>query len=104
LPLIVVTAGVIDSDKWLATVPDLEAKAQTRLASLSSNSIHIVDRGKGHFLPDNDPNLVIAATRAVVDATRSGGSLAPCSSVLAERPTAVCLAPGALAHQVVPGG
>jgi pimeloyl-ACP methyl ester carboxylesterase len=104
MPVIVVTAGVLDSDKWLATVPTLEARAQTRLASLSSNAIHVVDRGKGHFLPDNDPKLVLAATEAVIDAARSGHALAPCASVFAATPTAVCLAPGALAHQVVPNG
>jgi hypothetical protein len=104
MPLIVVTAGVIDEDKWLATVPHLEAEAQTRLASLSSNSIHVLDRGKGHFLPDNDPELVIAATKAVVDAARSGGDLEPCASVFAQSPTAVCLAPEALGHQVVASG
>jgi pimeloyl-ACP methyl ester carboxylesterase len=104
LPLIVVTAGVLDSDKWLKKVPKLEARAQTRLASLSSNSIHVVDRGKGHFLPENDPTLVIDATQAVVDAARSGGALAPCRSVFSKSRTAVCVAPGALAHQVVRPG
>ncbi len=103
-PLVVVTAGVLDSDKWLKQVPKLEARAQTRLASLSTNSIHVVDRGKGHFLPENDPTLVIDATFAVVDAARSGGALAPCESVFSSSRTAVCVAPGALAHQVVPPG
>ena len=104
MPLIVVTAGVMDSDKWLETVPKLEARAQTRLASLSSNSIHVVDRGKGHFLPDNDPILVTDATLAAVDAARSGDLLAPCRSVFSSSLTAVCVAPGALAHQVVQPG
>jgi hypothetical protein len=104
MPLMVVTAGVLDSDRWLEKVPMLEARAQTRLASLSSNSIHVVDRGKGHFLPDNDPSLVVDATLAVIDAARSGGALAPCRSVFSNSQTAVCVAPGALAHQVVPPG
>ncbi len=104
MPLIVVTAGVLDSDRWLRKVPKLEARAQTRLASLSSNSIHVVDRGKGHFLPENDPKLVIDAALAVVDATRAGSTLAPCMSVFSSSKTAVCVAPGALAHQVVPPG
>ena len=104
MPLIVVTAGILDSDKWLKKVPTLEARAQTRLASLSSNSIHVVDRGKGHFLPDNDPKLVIDATRAVVQAARLDSALAPCRSVFSSSPTALCVAPGALARQVVPPG
>ena len=104
MPLIVVTAGVLDSDRWLRKVPKLEARAQTRLASLSSNSIHVVDRGKGHFLPENDPKLVIDAALAVVDAARAGSTLAPCMSVFSSSKTAVCVAPGVLAHQVVPPG
>ena len=104
MPLIVVTAGILDSDRWLKRVPTLEARAQTRLASLSSNSIHVVDRGKGHFLPDNDPKLVIDATRAVVHAARLDSALAPCRSVFSSSPTALCVAPGALARQVVPPG
>ncbi len=37
IPLVVVTAGIID-DEWLATVPKLAARAQARLAGLSSNA------------------------------------------------------------------
>jgi hypothetical protein len=91
-PLIVATAGILQ-DKWLATVPRLEAEAQTRLASLSSNSIHVLDRGKGHQLPDNDPTLVIDATLAVVLAARSGAALPPCETVFSGVATARCLAP-----------
>src|SRR5262249_18507447 len=49
-PLVVATAGVL-TDTWLATVPHLEAEAQTRLASLSMDSIHVLDVGRGHQLP-----------------------------------------------------
>jgi pimeloyl-ACP methyl ester carboxylesterase len=100
MPLIVVTAGVLQ-DRWLATVPKLEARAQTRLASLSSDAIHVVDQGKGHLLPDNDPTLVIDATVAVVNAARSGAALPACATLFAEIATAGCLAPGQLAHQDV---
>ncbi len=99
-PLVVVTAGILE-DKWLATAPHLEAEAQTRLASLSSNSIHVLDRGKGHFLPDNDPRIVIDATLAVVLAARSDAALPPCETVFSDIATARCLAPGALGHQLV---
>jgi pimeloyl-ACP methyl ester carboxylesterase len=99
-PLIVATAGVLQ-DKWLATVPHLEAEAQTRLASLSSNSIHVLDRGKGHSLPENDPTLVIDATLAVVLAARSAAELTPCAMVFADVATARCLALGELGRQVV---
>jgi hypothetical protein len=99
-PLIVVTAGVLQ-DKWLATVPHLEAEAQTRLASLSTISIHVLDVGKGHFLPDDDPGLVIEATLAVVKAAQMGAALEPCKTVFARTPTAHCFAPDALGHQKV---
>ena len=72
MPLIVVTAGVLQ-DQWLSTVPVLASRAQTRLAGLSSNSIHVLDRGEGHFIPDNDPGTVIRAALAVVDAARARG-------------------------------
>lgn len=100
MPLVVVTAGILE-DQWLATVPALEAKAQTRLASLSSDAIHVLDEGKGHFLPENDPRIVIDAVDAVVGAVRSGSPLAPCSEVFQDVKTAHCLAPGALGHQQV---
>jgi pimeloyl-ACP methyl ester carboxylesterase len=99
-PLIVATAGVLE-DKWLATVPRLEAKAQTRLASLSTNSIHVLDVGMGHFLPDDDPGLVVDATLAVVKAARTSATLEPCESVFAEISTAECLTAGALGRQEV---
>jgi pimeloyl-ACP methyl ester carboxylesterase len=70
LPLIVVTAGVLE-DQWLRTVPMLEAHAQTRLANLSTNAIHVVDRGVGHFIPERDPAIVLAAVGATLQAAQS---------------------------------
>ena len=98
MPLIVVTAGILQ-DQWLKTVPVLEAKAQTRLASLSADSSHVVDRGIGHLIPTLDPQIVIAATKAVLAAAVSGRPLAPCRQVFRSVPTAECLRRGQLAHQ-----
>jgi pimeloyl-ACP methyl ester carboxylesterase len=98
MPLIVVTAGILQ-DQWLKTVPALEAKAQTRLASLSADSSHVVDRGIGHLIPTLDPQIVIAATKAVLAAAASGRPLAPCRQVFRSVPTAECLRRGQLAHQ-----
>jgi hypothetical protein len=100
MPLVAVTAGLLE-DRWLSTVPNLEARAQTRLAGLSTDSIHVLDRGKGHFLPDNDPTIVIDAALAAVTASRTGSSLAACDEVFADVSTAQCLAKGALGHQEV---
>ena len=48
----------------------LEARAQTRLANLSTDAIHVVDRGAGHFIPERDPAIVLAAVRANIDRRR----------------------------------
>ena len=93
LPLVVITAGVLD-DQWLRTVPMLEARAQTRLANLSTNSIHVVDDGVGHFIPEHDPAIVLAAARAALRAARSHTGLEPCRHVFRMIHTAICLARG----------
>ena len=100
MPLVVLTAGILQ-DRWLKTVPRLEARAQTRLANLSSNSIHVLDQGIGHLIPDEDPGGVIAAVLAVVQAARSGGSLAPCQEIFARDSSAKCLVRGRLGLQQV---
>jgi pimeloyl-ACP methyl ester carboxylesterase len=98
MPLIVVTAGILQ-DQWLKTVPALEARAQTRLALLSADSIHVLDRGIGHLIPSLDPQIVITATGAVLAAAASGRPLRPCWQVFRSVPTAECLRRGQLAHQ-----
>jgi len=100
MPLIVVTAGILE-DKWLATAPHLEAAAQTRLASLSSDGIHVLDRGEGHALPMNDPALVVDATLAVVAAARTQTPLPACDAVFANSTSAECLEPGELGRQQI---
>jgi hypothetical protein len=90
MPLIVITAGILQ-DQWLKTVPRLEARAQTRLASLSPDSIHVVDRGIGHLIPSLDPRIVIVATQAVLAAAASRHPLAPCPQVFRSDLAAQCL-------------
>ena len=98
MPLIVITAGILQ-DRWLKTVPELEAKAQTRLAGLSADSIRVLARGIGHLIPALDPQIVIAATQAVLSAAASGHALAPCSRDFRSVPAAECLHRGQLGHQ-----
>jgi pimeloyl-ACP methyl ester carboxylesterase len=98
LPLVVVTAEVIE-DEWLATVPRLEARIQARLAGLSSNAIHVVAAGSGHFIHEDDPDVVVAAIRAVVAAARSGSALRPCEEAFDEL-DATCVEPGTLPELV----
>ena len=93
LPLVVVTAERIE-DEWLATVPKLAAGAQARLAGLSSSAIHVVAVGSGHFVYEEEPDVVVAAIRVVVEAARSGSGLAGCEDAF-EGLQATCVEPGA---------
>jgi pimeloyl-ACP methyl ester carboxylesterase len=91
IPLIVVTAGIIE-DEWLATVPMLAARAQARLAGLSSNAIQVVARDSGHFVHRDAPDVVLAAIDAVVSAARSASALTPCAEVFGAT-GAICVPP-----------
>jgi hypothetical protein len=77
----------------------LEARAQTRLTSLSTNAIHVVDRDVGHFIPERDPAIVLAAVRAAVQAARSKAKLQVCSDAFETVRSALCLARGATYRQ-----
>lgn len=99
IPLVVVTAGVIE-DEWLATVPDLAARAQARLAGLSSNAIHVVATDSGHFVHEDAPDVVLAAIEQVVAAARSRAALASCEDVFGSM-VATCVPPGT-APELVP--
>ena len=92
IPLVVVTAGTID-DEYLATVPMLASRAQTRLAELSTVAIHVVATDSGHFVYEDEPDVVLAAIRAVVDAAKDGEALPPCDAVFGDL-EADCVAPG----------
>src|SRR5437763_1225784 len=69
----------------------LAARAQTRLADLSTNSIHVVDHGVGHFIPENDPTIVLTAVLATVRAARSHSKLPACQKMFAAVRSAHCL-------------
>jgi pimeloyl-ACP methyl ester carboxylesterase len=98
MPLVVITAGILE-DQWLRTVPRLEAMAQTRLAGLSSDAVHAIDRGIGHLIPDEDPASIVDATMAVVAAARTKGPLAACASIFGNDLHISCLAPSQVAIQ-----
>ena len=52
---------------------------QAELPRLSSNGIHVVARNSDHAMMRDVPELVIAAVRAVVDASRNHSVLDPVS-------------------------
>jgi hypothetical protein len=76
---------------------DLELRIPT-LRSRNS-SIHVLDRGIGHLIPSLDPQIVIAATKAVLTAVASGHLLAPCPQVFRSVTTTECLRRGQLGQQ-----
>jgi pimeloyl-ACP methyl ester carboxylesterase len=98
IPLVVVTAGIIE-DEWLATVPELAARAQARLAGLSSNAYEVVAPESGHFVHRDAPDVVLAAIEAVAAAAGSGEALTPCEDAFVSV-DATCLPPGTVPHLV----
>lgn len=98
IPLVVVTAGIIE-DEWLATVPELAARAQARLAGLSSNGYEVVAPDSGHFVHRDAPDVVLAAIEAVVAAAGSG-AVPPCEDAFASA-DATCV-PAGTVPQLVP--
>jgi pimeloyl-ACP methyl ester carboxylesterase len=98
IPLVVVTAGRIEA-RWLGTVPKLAARAQVRLAGLSSNAIQVVATDSGHFVYREAPDVVLAAIAQVVEAVRSGSPLAACDEVFGWM-VATCVAPGTVPELV----
>jgi pimeloyl-ACP methyl ester carboxylesterase len=98
IPLVVVTAGIIE-DEWLATVPVLAARAQARLAGLSSDAYEVVAPDSGHFVHRDAPDVVLAAIEAVVAAVGSAEGLPPCEEAFASA-DATCVPAGTAPHLV----
>ena len=57
-------------------------QTQADLPTLSSNAIYVEALGSGHFVMDDNPDVVVAAVRAVVDAARADASLPSCEDVV----------------------
>jgi pimeloyl-ACP methyl ester carboxylesterase len=78
LPLVVVQAGTYED----VLAVGLWNRTQADLATLSTDAVHIQATG-GHFVMNDDPKVIVAAVRAVVDAARSGERLPPCAELVA---------------------
>jgi alpha/beta hydrolase fold len=82
VPMIAIRAeryeDVLDEDLWKETQADL--------ATLSSNAVHVVALGSGHFVmdPGNNPEVVLAAVDSVVTSARSGDPLPACTGFVAD--------------------
>jgi pimeloyl-ACP methyl ester carboxylesterase len=78
LPLVVIQAGRYEDVLTVA----LWNRTQADLATLSSDAVHVQATG-GHFVMNDDPQVILAVTRAVVDAARTGESLPACPQLVA---------------------
>jgi pimeloyl-ACP methyl ester carboxylesterase len=80
LPLVVIRAetyeDVLSESLW--------RRSQADLATLSTDTMLIEALDSGHFVIDENPGVVVAATGAVVDAALSGRRLPPCEEVIAD--------------------
>jgi hypothetical protein len=56
-------------------------RTQADLATLSSNAVFVQARG-GHFVMDDDPGVLVAAVRAVIDNARSKTPIPSCDGVI----------------------
>jgi hypothetical protein len=103
IPLIVGAAGILQ-DRWLKTVPELEARAPNTARLLSADAIHVVNRGIGHLIPSQNPQIVIAAAQTVLAAAASGHPLAACLQIFRSRPPNACTAGSwAISEHEIPG-
>ncbi len=98
-PLVVLTAEVLE-DEWLSQVPDLAARAQARLATLSTNAVQVLAPDTGHFIQDERAVLVLEAIRQVEASARTGKDLPPCGAAF-EDVGGECIPPGEIPTLVV---
>jgi len=90
LPEVVITAGNT-FDGFEKFVYPLWLKMQDRLASLSTRTVHVLAPRSGHFVQQDDPELVVAGIRAALAASRGDGRLATCAAIFARAPDHRCL-------------
>lgn len=80
LPLLVVTAGIYED----VLDPRFAFEMQQRLAELSTSVVHVVAKRSGHFVHDQNPQLMAQAVGEMVEAARSDGGLPPCEDTFPE--------------------
>jgi hypothetical protein len=78
MPLAVVKAGTYEDVLTVA----IWNRTQAELATLSTNAVLVQAEG-GHFVMDDDPDVVLAAVRAVVSSAPSRAPLPPCGEIVA---------------------
>ena len=89
-PLIVVTAGNTFVGFKNVMLP-VWMGLQKRLARLSSRSVHVLASTSGHFVQLDEPEVVLAAVRAAVEAVRDDERLASCAAIFRHVADRTCL-------------
>jgi pimeloyl-ACP methyl ester carboxylesterase len=79
MPLIVIRAQTYDD----VLTESLWRRTQADLATLSTDGMEIEALDSGHFVQDDNPDVVVAAVRAAVTAARDGAPLQPCAEITA---------------------
>ncbi len=86
VPLVVLTAGT--SQLASALPAQLAARSyqiwlqgQSKLAALSSDSVHAIVTTSDHFIPEDHPAAVVAATKSVIVAAKNRDRLLHCSAI-----------------------
>jgi pimeloyl-ACP methyl ester carboxylesterase len=86
IPLVVLTAGMSDLAAALPSPYNGRAyriwlDGHSQLAALSSDSVHAVAEYSSHFIHQDQPDVVVAAIRAVLRAAREDARLPPCRTL-----------------------
>jgi pimeloyl-ACP methyl ester carboxylesterase len=74
-PLVVLTAGMSSDPRW---VERAWMDYHDRVAAMSPDSVHAIAEEAGHYIQEDDPNVVIEAVRQVTLAARNGSELPAC--------------------------
>ena len=79
-PLVAICAGryedLLAEDLWLRT--------QTDFATMSADAVAVIARGSGHFVMEENPDVVVTAVEAVVTAAASDEPLPKCPALFAD--------------------
>jgi pimeloyl-ACP methyl ester carboxylesterase len=89
-PLITISAGQRFTGD-LRLLNPVVSRWQSRQARLTSDNVHVLAPKSSHFVQLDAPDVVLAATRAVVDAVRNDRHLAPCPAIFGRLADARCL-------------
>jgi pimeloyl-ACP methyl ester carboxylesterase len=86
VPLVVLTAAATSLAPAVSgavgkKISDVWLDEQNELAGMSDHSVHALARLSGHFMMNDQPDLVVAAIRAVENAARNGAELPACRAL-----------------------